>query len=452
MTKNIVAIFFLFHFGVKMFSQQTAKNYEVQDRLKWFTEARYGMFIHWGVYAIPARGEWVRTKEEISDKEYYKYLDIFNPYDLNPKKWAELARISVMKYAVLTTKYHDGFCLFDSNYTDFKSVNTKCKKDLVKEYVEAFRAAGLKVGFYYSLLDWNHPEYPIYGLHPLRNCADCKERQRDFNKYLEYMHNQVVELMTNYGKIDILWLDFSYGEMSGEKWKATELVKKIRQLQPHIIINNRLGADLHSETPVAYVGDFEGPEQYIPESSITNTSGKNIPWEACITLNNNWGYHSLDNDYKSAKDVIHTLVNCVSKNGNLLINVGPDARGNIPAKAQQILFEVGQWLQINGEAIYGCGAAPFEKPEWGRYTMRDNILYDHIYETNIGQIKLGANLNIKQSSAPVLLKDGTEAFYSKFWNGDRFPGVLLMNFGITPQFTYPLPDPINTVVKIFLED
>ena len=200
-------------------------------RLKWFQDARFGMFIHWGLYAIPARGEWVRSTEQIPPENYEYLKDEFNPVNYDPRQWAKLCRQAGMKYAVLTTKHHDGFCLFDSKLTDFKSTNTPCGRDLVREYVEAFRAEGLKVGMYYSLLDWHHPDYPARGRPepPAAQCAAGAPGAINFERYLEYMHGQVRELMTNYGKIDLLWLDFSYDDMTAEKWKATELVRMVRR-------------------------------------------------------------------------------------------------------------------------------------------------------------------------------------------------------------------------------
>jgi alpha-L-fucosidase len=237
-----------------------------------------------------------------------------------------------MKYAVMTAKHHDGFSMFYSKFTDYKSTNTPANRDLIREYADAFRAEGLKVGFYYSLVDWHHPDYLVDGdcvVHPMTGKKGYSNEGRDFSKYIEYMHNQVRELLTNYGKVDILWLDFSCGEMKGEKWEATKLVKMVRELQPDNIIDNRLGGNMELEDAEPYAGDFEGPEQVIPYKGVFDELNRPLSWEACITLNNDWGY-STNDDYKSAKDVVHALVNVVSKGGNLLLNVGPDARGNIP--------------------------------------------------------------------------------------------------------------------------
>ena len=441
----------LFIIGLLLFSILNVEAQSVyadrEKRTEWFRHDRFGMFIHWGIYAIPARGEWVKTQEKLPEEKYQKYFDNFNPVDYNPKEWAKIAKHAGMKYVVLTAKHHDGFCLFDSEYTDYNATNTPAKRDLIAEYVEAFRAEGIKVGFYYSLIDWNHPDYPNVGNHPRKGDPGWDNKEYDFDKYVEYMHKQVRELLTNYGKIDIMWFDYSFGEYSGDKWKATELVKMVRELQPGIIIDNRLGGNMHLENPEVFAGDFEGPEQVIPHDGIYDELGRPIPWEACITLNNNWGY-STNKDYKSAQDVIHALVNVVSKGGNLLLNVGPDAKGNIPDWSLDILSEVGDWMDLNGESIYGCGPAPFPKPEWGRFTMKGDTLYAHILGSNIGQYYMkGMKDKIKNAR---MVFDGREVFIGPYWHGERSyidEDDTFFNLGNPPQWTFPVPDKINTVVK-----
>ena len=290
-----------------------------EKRMAWYTSARFGMFIHWGLYAIPARGEWVRSDERIKKEDYMPYFYEFDPVDYNPRQWAKAAKEAGMKYAVLTAKHHEGFCLFDSQYTDFKSTNTKCGRDLVREFLEAFRAEGLRVGLYFSLLDWYHEDYPHYGdkHHPMRDDPAYSNEGRDFGRYVEYLHNQVRELCTNYGKLDIMWFDFSYGPMTGEKWEATKLVTMIRELQPWIVLDNRLEVggesygSISSDEPHFYSGDFASPEQMIPPQGLTDIHGKSIPWESCITLNDNWGYCATDHHYKTPKMVIRNLVEWV---------------------------------------------------------------------------------------------------------------------------------------------
>ena len=334
-----------------------------QERTEWFREARFGMFIHWGIYAIPARGEWVQSKERISTEEYRQFFETFDPVEYNPKQWAKIAKQAGMKYAVITAKHHDGFCLFDSKYTDYKATNTPARRDLIKEFVEAFRAEGIKIGFYYSLIDWHHPDFTRTTDHPRVGKPEWQNKDFNFDNYIDYMHKQVEELVTNYGKIDILWFDYSFGEFRGEKWGATKLMNIVRKHQPHIIIDNRLGGNMMAETPDMYAGDFGGPEQIIPPATVLDEVGRPVPWELCMTLNNSWGYNKNDFNYKSTDNIIYTLINCVSKNGNLLLNVGPDAKGNIPQTSIDVLEKVGEWMESNSEGIYGCGPSQLAKPE-----------------------------------------------------------------------------------------
>lgn len=428
-----------------------------EQRTQWFRDARFGMFIHWGLYAIPARGEWVRSVEQISVEDYQPFFDEFNPTEYSPREWAKTAKQAGMKYAVLTAKHHDGFCLFDSALTEYKSTRTPSGRDLVREFLDAFRDEGLKVGLYYSLLDWHHPDYPSYGdpHHPMRNNEAFKDHPRDFNRYLDYMHGQVRELLTQYGKIDIMWFDFAYGEMKGETWRATELMKMVRALQPDIIIDNRLeasgeeGGSIFSKTPSFYAGDFASPEQIIPPTGLTNEDGESIPWEACVTLNNNWGYAAADKNYKTATTVIRKLVECVSKNGNLLLNVGPDATGRIPKPSLDILGQVGDWMSRNGDGIYGCGQATLPKPDWGRYTQKANTLYAHVFEESIGPVSLvGLAHHIDRAR---LVSDGSELFLSRPWNAAQFPNDAFVSFAKPEHATYPLPDSRDTVVRLELK-
>lgn len=430
---------------------------ERKERTRWFLEARFGMFIHWGLYAIPARGEWVRSVEKISKEDYQQFFEEFEPVNYDPKVWAKAAKEAGMKYAVMTAKHHDGFCLFDSKLTDYKSTNTKAGRDLIKEYIEAFRAEGLKVGIYYSLLDWYHNDYPAYGdrQHPMRDNESFRNKEYNFDRYLDYMHGQVREICTNYGKIDIIWFDFSYNDMSGEKWRATELVNMVRALQPGIIIDNRLEASgdgygsIKSSNPTVYSGDFASPEQIIPPEGIVDECGSPIPWEACVTMNNNWGYCSTDKMYKQPKLIIRKLVECVSKNGNLLLNVGPNAKGEIPGESLAILSEIGKWMRQNGSSIYNCRKAEFSKPEWGYYTQNGNKLYAHVYEGNIGALPL-VGLKGKVRSAR-LAADNSEIRFLDAWNTKEYPEDLFINFGPVDSATYPLPDEIDTVVELELK-
>ena len=334
-----------------------------KQRMAWWTNARFGMFIHWGLYALPARHEWVKNRERLTNEQYQVYFDQFNPDLYNPALWAKQAKEAGMKYAVLTSKHHEGFCLFDSKYTDYKATNTQIKRDLVKEFVEAFRAEGLKVGFYYSLIDWHHPDFTIDRFHPQRMdngsqaAYDSVNRNRGMKKYREYLFNQTRELLTNYGKIDIMWFDFSYPGKNGkgrDDWNSIELLKMVRQLQPGIIIDNRLDLNDYDDG-----FDFVTPEQY-KATEWPEVNGKRVAWETCQTFSGSWGYYRDETSWKSSAQLLELLIESVSKGGNLLLNVGPTARGVFDQRAQDRLKNMGAWMKFNSKSIYGCTQAPKE--------------------------------------------------------------------------------------------
>jgi len=418
------------------------------------------MFIHWGLYAIPARGEWVRSVECITKEDYQPYFDEFNPSDYDPKAWAKLAKEAGMKYAVLTSKHHDGFCLFDSKLTDYKSTNTPCGRDLVKEFLDAFRAEGIKVGLYYSIIDWHHPDYPHYGdkIHPMRNNEAYKGVKHNFDNYLEYMHGQVREICTNYGQLDIMWFDFSYDDMTGEKWRATELVNMIRELQPTVLIDNRLEVSgsgfgsLMTDNPSVYSGDFVSPEQIIPLKGIRKPNGESVPWEACLTMNNNWGYAEFDKAFYKPQVVVRKLVECVSKNGNMLLNVGPDAMGRIPPESVEILKSVGSWMSKNSQSIYGCGYADMPKPDYGRVTKSADgkKIYVHVMEAPIGPVPI-EGVEKDQIKRVRLLSTGAELSIQGNWTTDNYPGYVFVSLDGKDAPSYELPDPTDTVIMIELK-
>ena len=395
----------------------------------------------------------MRSFEKLTDEEYERYFREFDPVDYDPKKWAKAAKEAGMRYMVLTAKHHDGFCLFDSRYTDFKATNTKCGRDLIKEFVEAVRAEGLKVGLYYSLLDWHHEDYPHFsdGAHPMYHNPAYTDEGREWERYVEYLHNQVRELCTNYGKIDILWFDYSFGEYSGEKWEATKLVNMVRELQPGVIIDNRLevsGAglgSLASGNPLPYHGDFVSPEQIIPQEGIRDVNGDPLIWEACFTMNDSWGYNLRDKYFKPAPMLIKKLVECVSKGGNMLLNVGPDAKGNFPEESAVILKEVGKWMEKNKESIYGCGISDMPRPDFGRITQKGNKLYYHIFDNTIGPVPL-IGIEKKDVKKIRLISAGAEVPVADNWVSNNYPDITFADLGPNPV----LPDPIDTVLEVEL--
>ncbi len=345
----------------------------------WWTHDRFGLFVHWGIYAMPARHEWIKNREMISDEAYQPYFDYFDPDLYDPSVWARLAKTAGMKYTVITSKHHDGFCLWDTELTDYKATNTPAGRDLLTPFVDAFRSEGIKIGFYHSVIDWHHPEYPVDGLHPMREDIAYRERNagRDIDQYRSYLHGQTRELLTRFGKIDIMWYDFSYPQQDWgwskgkgrDDWDSEKLMSLVRELQPGILVNNRL------DIP----GDFVTPEQYQPAGPMT-AGGKPVLWEACQTLNGSWGYHRDNLDWKSTEMLIKMLVDTVSKDGNLLLNAGPNARGEFEPRAIDRLREIGAWMRLHSRAIYGCGPSVFTPPPDCRFTQNGNRLYLHLFD------------------------------------------------------------------------
>ena len=401
----------------------------------WFVHDRFGMFIHWGLYALAARHEWVKNRERIPDAVYQKYFEHFDPDLYNPREWARAAKNAGMKYFVITTKHHEGFCLWDSKLTDYKATNTPARRDLLRPMVEAFREEGLKVGFYHSLIDWHHPEFPIDGIHPQRDDKEFreKEKNRDIRKYAEYLHGQTRELLTEYGKIDIIWFDFSYsGNPDGGKgkddWQSEKLLNMVRELMPGIIVNDRLEIG----------GDIKTPEQVQPREALT-VDGKPVVWEACQTLNGSWGYDRDNLDWKSVDMLVQMLIDTVSKGGNLLLNVGPTGRGNFDPKALDRLAGIGEWMQLHGRSIYGATQSEFQAPRDCRLTQKGDRLYLHIFAWPFKHLHMdGMAGKVKYAQ---LLNDASEIRMNE--NTDN--GILTLNLPIQK------PNVVVPVIELFLK-
>ncbi len=347
----------------------------------WFVHDRFGMFIHWGLYALAARHEWVKSREKIVDESYQRYFDHFDPDLYDPRVWARVAREAGMRYVVITTKHHEGFCLWDSQYTDYKAPNTPAKRDLLKPFVEAFRAEGLRIGFYYSLIDWHHPDFLIDIYHPLRDHPNVAQLNagRDMRRYAAYMRNQVRELLTGYGPVDIIWFDFSYPDreyrgLPGKgraDWESEALLRLVRDLAPDIIVNNRL--DLPTE-----FADVHTPEQFQPREWV-HVDGEPVVWETCQTFSGSWGYYRDEMTWKSPEQLIQMLINSVACGGNLLMNVGPTARGTFDDRALAALKVYADWMRLHSRSIYGCTQSEFTAPTDCRFTQNGKRLYLHIF-------------------------------------------------------------------------
>lgn len=355
-----------------------------EERMEWWKNDRFGMFIHWGLYALPARHEWVQQIERIDHETYKKkYFDLFNPDLYNPEEWALAAKNAGMKYVVLTAKHHEGFCLWDTKSSNFNAAKTPYGKDLLKPFVEACRKNGLKVGFYFSVIDWYHPDFTIDNTHPLRGNQEAiaTNSGKNMDNFRKYLKDQVRELLGNYGKIDLLFWDFSYPGPNGKgnkDWDSEGLIKLARELQPNIIMNDRL--DMGSE---AWGWDYKTPEQFMPNEWPT-FNGVRVPWETCQTFSGSWGYHRDENTWKSSNQLIAMLIEVVSKGGNLLLNVGPTARGNFDDRANDRLEAIGKWMKFHSASIYGCTEAPtdFQKPNNTllTYNPKTKRLYVHLLQ------------------------------------------------------------------------
>jgi alpha-L-fucosidase len=319
------------------------------ERLKWFQEARFGMFIHWGLYAQLGRHEWAMNHEQVPLAEYEKLAATWKPKDRPAREWAALAREAGQKYLVMTTKHHEGFCLWDTRQTDYNAARRGPGRDLVREFVEACREFGLRIGFYYSLMDWHHPD-------GARCLSDPKARRR----FLDFTQGCVRELMTNYGKIDILWYDVPWPLKDPEGWESKKMNAMVRALQPAILINNR------SRLPE----DFGTPEEQIKAAEPGRA------WEACMTFNGSWGYMPSAIDWRSVREVIGMLQTCAGGGGNLLLNIGPAPDGSVPPEALQRLRPVGQWLRAQGEAVYGrLDRCDIRGLPCGSFSQRGKVAY-----------------------------------------------------------------------------
>ena len=353
-----------------------------ERRIQWWRDAKFGMFIHWGVYSLLGRDAWAMGDEDIPLHEYEQHARQFQPQPNAARAWARLARESGMRYMVLTTKHHEGFCLLDSKLTDYCAPRQGPGRDLVREYADAARAEGLRVGFYYSLMDWHHPDW-------LRAKEDPAARRR----FVDYTHGQIRELLTNYGKIDILWYDMAV-PFDAEGWESEKMNRMVLELQPDILVNNRN----------RLAGDFSTPEE--------TTQAAKDDWESCMTMNDSWGYCSGDHTWKSPQRIVRDLIECARDGGNYLLNIGPKADGTVPEPSVRILNAVGQWLGKNGAAIYGTQKCRFPHGNIEAYTRRGTTLYTHVHFWPASAVTVGG-VTTRVKSARLLASGKEVAFAQK---------------------------------------
>ena len=422
----------------KVSGPETKQQYD--KRMQWWQEARFGMFIHWGVYAVPAGewkgktigriGEWIMDHAQIPVEEYEPLAAQFNPVKFNAKQWVALAKKAGMKYIVITSKHHDGFCMYDSKLTGYDIVDaTPFKRDVLRELTDECRKQGVKMCFYYSIMDWHHPDYL-----PRRKWEKRSAEGADYNRYVEYMKGHLSELIENYDPA-LLWFDGEW-EKTWTPEAGWELYEYLMALKPDIIINNRIGKGRSGmqgmDKEGRFAGDFGTPEQEIPATGLPG-----VDWESCMTMNNTWGYKKDDHNWKSTATLIRNLVDIASKGGNYLLNVGPTAEGLIPEASVQRLKEMGEWMAVNGESIYAATVNPIGELPWGRCTAKGNKLYLHVFDwPKDGKITVpGSNIKVKKA---YLLADKKH----KLTTGSKGDFVVIGNL---PDSA---PDEIDTVVVL----
>jgi alpha-L-fucosidase len=429
-------------------------------RMAWWRDARFGMFVHWGLYSglagtwdgkpVATSGgmEWIQERVKADTDTYAKRaIPLFTPKPGFAREWARIAKGAGARYVVFTTKHHDGFALHDSAVSEYDA-GSVLHRDLVKEIVEALRAEGLRVGFYHSVIDWHHDQYE-YGRsrqlpHPLKG-QPYKNGTRDHQQYLAYLHQEVNELLSNYGPVDIMWWDYSAQDFQGqEAWRAFDLMQLTRSKHPGIIMNNRLfrtpeagwksmGTEGYAASLDPKYGDFITPEQHIPDTGMPG-----VDWETCMTLNTTWGYSEHDHAWKSDETLIRNLVDIAGKGGNYLLNIGPKGDGSVPDESVRSMRAIGAWMTVNGEAIYGTRASLFSRLPWGRSTTKGRTVYLHVFDWP-------ANRTL---TVPGLM---TRAEAARLLAGAVPLEATTTEAGLVLKLPARAPDPIASVIAVELD-
>ncbi|MGA2183764.1 MAG: alpha-L-fucosidase [Bryobacteraceae bacterium] len=403
MTRNIRSLLIAAAFAACLASAQPAQAVVPEDqRTQWFEDARFGLFIHWGGYSVIGRNEWAREMFHIPQAEYDTYVRRLNPVHYDPTAWVKLAKNAGARYMVITSKHHEGFAMFRSRVSDYGIAMTPYQGDPLKMLADAAKRNDMRLGFYYSIMDWHHPDYlPKRAWEP----AASPNAHPDLDRYIdEFAKKQIRELLTGYGDVAVMWFDGQW-EHSSTEMHSDEIYEMIRSLQPNALINDRLfhGASRHQ-------GDFGTPEQFVPATGVTDAAGRHILWEACATINtDSWGYNKYETEFKTSRDLIRMLIEVVSKGGNLLLNVGPMPDGRIQDEFVTRLNAVGDWMRQNGVAIYGTKASPFPRlPFLGRATQKGNVVYLHVFQWPAdGKLRVPGLRNIVHSAK--LLADPNSA-------------------------------------------
>ena len=431
---------FLILFSINLYSQNYIPSEKNLEARKWFSDAKFGLFVHWGVYSILGDGEWVMNNQNISIDEYEKLPSFFNPIEYNPREWVKTAKSAGMKYITITSRHHDGFSMFDTKANNYDIIDsTPYKRDILKMLAEECRKEGIKLFFYYSLLDWHNDDYFPRG----RTGNDIPGRNEgNWENYIDFMKIQLTELLSNYGDIGGIWLDghWDQKEWDGEKfgklkvdWHYDELYSLIHELQPHALIGN------NHHIGVIDGEDFQMFEKDLPGGNTTGWGTPedqigDLPLEVCETINGSWGFNLKDRKHKSTKELIHYLIKSAGYGSNFLLNVGPMPNGRIQPRHISTLEKIGNWMGVYGETIYGTSRGPISPNDSIVSTQKDGVVFLHLLNIKGEELELN-NFNAK-----------IKTLYN-FINEEKIP-YKVKGKTLTIDLKNQIKDSINTVLVL----